>query len=192
MKDAEDEEIISGKLYRNFGATALDFNSAYSKIYLVRQLPSGLIVAKDEKGVSRRVWSHEEISEMYDKKQDVCMKKVRANELYQCNKNDILIMQENLERSRNRTPGLISLLNDVSLDKSSDVDQEPCFLEVFVMNDPTSGNPVPIVRPVKEQSQPKCTTNQEIQFPFPHIDPNSPGYNPYKKGGDNPNPYIHY
>jgi len=153
MKDAEGKEIISDKLYRNFGATALDFNSAYSKIYFVKQLSSGLVVAKDEKGVSRRVWSHEEISEIYEKELDVCMKKVRASELYLCKNIDILIMQENLERSRKRTPGLLSLLN-----KSA-------------------------------QSQPKCT-DEEMKFPFPHIDPNSPNYNPHKQGGDNPHPYM--
>ncbi len=156
MKDAEGKEIISNKLYRNFGATTLDFNSAYSKIYFVKQLSSGLVVAKDEKGVSRRVWSHEEISEMYEKELDVCMKKVRASELYLCNNIDILIMQENLERSRKRTPGLISLLNNSA------------------------------------QSQPKCTIPKEMQFPFPHEDSNSPGYNPFKRGGDNPNPLKKY
>ena len=27
---------------------------------------------------------------------------------------------------------------------------------------------------------------------YPHIDPNSPGYNPFKKGGDNPDPRKRY
>jgi len=41
------------------------------------------------------------------------------------------------------------------------------------------------------QSKPKCTV-EEKTFPFPHEDPNSPEYNPFQKGGDNPNPHIKY
>ncbi len=40
-----------------------------------------------------------------------------------------------------------------------------------------------------KQSQPKCT-DDGTQFPFPHKDPNSPNYNPYKLGGDNPSPHM--
>lgn len=42
-----------------------------------------------------------------------------------------------------------------------------------------------------KQSQPKCT-DDETRFPFPHEDPNSPGYNPFKRGGNNPDPHKKY
>ncbi|MEI7718618.1 MAG: hypothetical protein WCI72_02030 [archaeon] len=41
-------------------------------------------------------------------------------------------------------------------------------------------------------SQPKCTDESERKVSFPHVDPTSPGYHPFKKGGDNPNPFIKY
>jgi len=31
------------------------------------------------------------------------------------------------------------------------------------------------------QSQPKCTRSPEDDTPHPHVDPNSPGYHPWKK-----------
>lgn len=191
MKDADGKDIISGEIYRDFGATALDFDSAYSGVYFVRQLPSGLVVAKDEKGVCRKVISHEEFGELLCTKGITTdIKRVYSSRLYLCNEQDVLTMQDKLERSRKRIPGLISLLNNVPQKKTVN-EEEPFFLEVFVMNDPTSGNPVPIVRPAKKQSQPKCTV-EETTFPFPYEDPNSPGHNPFKRGGDNPNPHIKY
>jgi hypothetical protein len=41
-----------------------------------------------------------------------------------------------------------------------------------------------------KQSQPKCTDELERIVSFPHIDLNSPNYNPYKQGGDNPHPCM--
>jgi hypothetical protein len=41
-------------------------------------------------------------------------------------------------------------------------------------------------------SQPKCTMPEEQDMPRPYVNPQSPGYHPWKKGGDNPDPRKRY
>ena len=42
------------------------------------------------------------------------------------------------------------------------------------------------------QSQPKCTGPEEQNVPRPYVNPQSPGYHPWKTGGDNPDPRKRY
>ena len=109
MKDAQGKDIKPG-LYRNVGAVVTDFDPAYSNFYVVRQLSSGLLVAKDGFGGYHRVRSRQEVAGMYDEGKVPPRGILRAIDLYQCSEQDVLCLQEKLTRAQERTPKLLSLL----------------------------------------------------------------------------------
>lgn len=88
--------------------------------------------------------------------------KVLASTLFPCRSLELKALASKLGRARDRVPALIYMLEEVE-----------------------------VLSSIQKQSQPKCT-DEETTFPFPFEDPNSPGHNPFKKGGDNPNPHIKY